>query len=139
MASAFFNTAFREFMLANIELIDDTINYAFMKSSWTPNIDTEDYYDDVSAHVAGGSSVAALGGKTLTVDTTNDLVYFDATDLSLSNQTFSDASNKILIYRSTGVASTSQLICYIEITSIQPVAGTVAVTWAAGGLFSLGN
>ena len=137
MASAFFNTGKGEILKGNIDLVNDTINYAFMKTTWTPNIDTEDNYDDVSANVAGGSSAAALAGKAVNVDATNNRAEFDATDLSLASQTFSDTSDKILIYKNTGVASTSTLICYIEITSIQPVGGTVTVTWDTEGIFSI--
>ena len=105
-----------------------------MSTSYTPNIDTEDFYDDIVASVASGSTMQLLANKTLTIDTTNDIVKFDADDISITGQTFT--SDMIVLIKYTGVNSTSPLICYIDITTIAPVGGALTVPWNASGIFS---
>lgn len=135
--SGFYNTGKGEILKGNVDLVTDAIYYAFMKASYTPNFDTEEFLDDVSANIAGGSTAAELTSRAVNVDTVNNRAEFDAADLSLASQTFTDASDKILIYKHTGVAGTSTLLCSADITSIQPVSGTVTVAWNAEGIFSI--
>lgn len=118
----------------SIDLDTDSIYAVFMSTSYTPNIDTEDFYDDIVASVASGSTMQLLANKTLTIDTTNDIVKFDADDISITGQTFT--SDMIVLIKYTGVNSTSPLICYIDITTIAPVGGALTVPWNASGIFS---
>lgn len=132
--AAFFNSGKKKLWDGSIDLDTDTIKVAFMSVGYTPNIDTEDFYDDISASVASGSTDQTLANKTLTVDTTNDIVKFDADDISISGQTFT--SDMLVVYKSSGVASTSALICYVDITQIAPVGGPVTVPFNASGIFA---
>lgn len=132
--AAFYNSGKKKLWDGSIDLDTDTIKVAFMNTSYTPNIDTEDFYDDISASIASGSTDQTLANKTLTIDTTNDIVKFDADDISITGQTFT--SDMLVLYKSTGVASTSALICYIDITTIAPVGGALTVPWNASGIFS---
>lgn len=132
--AAFYLSGKKKLWDGSIDLDTDTIKVAFMSTSYTPNIDTEDFYDDISASIASGSTDQTLANKTLTIDTTNDIVKFDADDISISGQSFT--SNMLVLYKSTGVASTSALICYIDITTISPTGGSVTVPWNASGIFA---
>lgn len=132
--AAFYNSGKKKLWDGSIDLDTDTIKVAFMASGYAPNIDTEDFYDDISASVAAGSTDQTLANKTLTIDTTNDIVKFDADDISISGQSFT--SDMLVLYKSTGVASTSPLICYIDITEIAPVGGSVTVQFHSSGIFA---
>ena len=126
----------------NIDLDTDTIKVALCTSSYTPNIDTHDFFDDItnelataSGYTAGGASLA---NKTLTIDTTNDLCYFDADDTTWSASgtlTFRYA----IIYKSTGTASTSPLIGYIDFVTDRSVINgeTLYLQWATTGILKL--
>lgn len=135
--AAFYNNGKKKLWDGSIDLDTDTIKIAFMAPGYTPNIDTEDFYDDISASVASGSTDQTLANKTLTIDTTNNIVKFDADDISLAAQTILGGTNKIVVYKSSGVASSSPLIAYVDITegTLAPVNGTLTITWGANGIF----
>lgn len=118
MASAqVFNAAKKKLMEAAFNLTSDTIKVALCTSSFSPNIDTMDFFDDVtnelptaSGYTAGGASLA---NKSITVDTVNDLAYFDADDTTW-NASGTLTARYAVIYKSTGTASTSPLLAVID-------------------------
>lgn len=122
-----------------INLKTDTIKLALLTSSYTPDAD-HDFYDDVSANEVGASGSYSAGGATLTVttsvDNTDDEGVFDATDVSFT--TFTGTARYAVIYKSTGVAGTSPLICLIDFGSnITSTGGTFLITFAAEGILNL--
>lgn len=119
----------------------DTIKLALVTSSYTPNQDTDDFWDDVSANEVAASGTYSTGGVTLTVtssqDNTDDEGVMDAADVSFTGATIT--ARYAVIYKSTGVSSTSPLICLIDFGSNQSsTAGTFAITFAAEGILNLG-
>jgi len=121
-----------------INLKTDTIKIALVTSSYTPNIDSHDFFDDVTNEVVGTGYTA--GGNTLTVTTSQDNTdnegVFDAADTSWSTSTIT--ARGAVIYKSTGTASTSPLICYIDFgLNVVSLAGTFAITFAAEGIINL--
>lgn len=145
MASAVFNS-FKGRILGDdavvgtaINLKTDTIKMDLASSSWTPDIDADEFYDDVDNEVAASGTYSA-GGATLTTslstDDTDDEGVFDATDVSFTSATIT--ARYARIYKSTGTASTSPLVLYIDFGSNQTsTAGTFAVTFAAEGILNL--
>lgn len=117
----------------------DTIKLSLHSSSYTPNQDSHDFYDDVTNEVSASGSYSS-GGATLSVttsqDNTDDEGVFDATDVSFTSATIT--ARYAVIYKSTGVSSTSPLICLIDFGSNQTsTAGTFAITFAAEGILNL--
>jgi hypothetical protein len=59
----------------NVDFLSDTINIALVTSSYTPNADTHDFWDDVVANETSGTGYTAngatLGSKTLTYTAAN--------------------------------------------------------------------
>lgn len=124
--------------LGNIDFETDTIKLAYMATSYTPNVTTENFYSDVSANTASGApSPITLANVDIRIDTGNTRVEFDADDVSSS--TITTTTDKFIIYKDTGVASTSPLIACIDIAEgvLSPVAGTLAVTFNSEGLFAI--
>jgi hypothetical protein len=123
-----------------INLKTDTIKLALLTSSYTASQDNDDFFNDVSTYEVGASGTYSAGGATLTVttsqDNTDDEGVFDATDVSFTSATIT--ARYAVIYKSTGVSSTSPLICLIDFGSnVTSTSGTFTITFAAEGIVNL--
>lgn len=121
MASAtLYNSAKKKLIDGSLDLDTDTIKVALLSSSYTPNIDTHVFYSDLTNELATASGYTqggtALANKAITVDTVNDRAYLDADDVSWSASGTLTVRYAVL-YKSTGVGSTSALIGYIDFTT----------------------
>lgn len=124
---------------AEIDFDTDTIKVALVTSSYTPDQDAHDYWDDVSANEASGTGYTAggatLGSKTVTQDSATNKQTFDAADVSWTSSTVT--ARYAVIYKSTGTASTSPLIGYVDFGSNQSSSsGTFSIAWNASGIFA---
>jgi hypothetical protein len=142
MATATLYNSFKQkIMNGSIDLDTDTIKVALVGAAYTPDIDTHDFWDDVSANESSGTGYTA-GGTTLanpavTVVTASDLGKFDADDVSWTISSALSARYAVL-YKSTGVAGTSPLIGYVDFGSTTSIgSGTLAITWSASGILTL--
>ncbi len=114
----------------------DTIKAALL-TGYSINIDTHDFFDDVSGteitgtgYTAGG---ATLGTKTATYDTATDQSRLDAADTTWTTSTLS--ATDAVVYKSTGSAATSPLIAGIDFgATVSTTAGTFQITWDATGI-----
>ena len=99
-------------------------------------IDTDDYTVDLESHdnlddIPAGARVAvsgALTGKTVTdgVADADDIMFIAVTG---------DQSEALVLYKHTGVESTSRLIAYIDSATglpVTPNGGDIEVKWADG-------
>lgn len=118
-----------------------TFKIALMGTGYTPNQDTDVFWDDISASEVGESGNYSAGGFTLTtsdptVDTGTNETRFDAADVQAT--TFTGTVGSYVVYQSTGTASTSRLICYNILDPTKAaVAGTLDVTFGATGVFKI--
>lgn len=126
-----------QMMKGQIDLTTATIKMKYMQTTYTPNLTTHNFLSDVSASEASGAPTETLASKAVTIDTTNVRVEFDAADVSTAGITCT--TNKFIIYKDTGSAATSPLIACIDITegTLSPVAGTLAITFNAEGIFAV--
>lgn len=124
-----------------INFASDTIKVALVTSSYTPDIDTHDFWDDVSANEASGTGYTA-GGQTIanpvvSTDTTNDKGRFDGHDVVWTISSALSARYAVM-YKSTGTSSTSPLIGYIDFGSTYSLSsGTLTITWSANGALTI--
>lgn len=139
----FYNSFKKKLIDNDVDFAADTIKCT-LHTSYTPNIDTHDNFDDVSSteystasgYTAGGVTLAS---KTVTVDTANDQADVDAADIAwtglgpLSPATPSHA----IVWKDTGTPSTSALICYIELGTTATNGSNYTIALNAGGLFTL--
>jgi hypothetical protein len=139
MANTIYNYAKSGLLSGTFNLGSDTLKVALVTSSYTPNIDTNHFFSDLSNEVSGTGYTA--GGATLTslavsTDTTNDRGAFDAADVTWSTSTIT--ARGAVVYKSTGTSSTSPLLCYFDFTTDQiSSAGNFTITWNANGLLLL--
>jgi len=120
------------------------LKVALTTSTYAPNRDTHEFFDDVTNEVSAGSYTA--GGKTLAtvvvdVDGTGHFAYLDAEDPVWTAATFT-ARYAVLYDATSTVASTSPLIGYINMgTDQSPVGVDFTLEWAApasGGVVKIG-
>lgn len=139
MASTLFLQGISDIATGDVDWLNDTIKAAFMDPGYTVDVDAHDYYDDISANIASGSTDQTLASKAINEDVANTRIEFDAADLSISNETIVGGTDGIIIYKDTGTPGTSALIAWIEFTegTLAPVNGLLTVTFDSNGLFAI--
>lgn len=122
-----------------IDLDGDTFKIALVQSTYTPDIDAHDFFDDITNEASGTNYTAGgntLATKTWTQDNGNDRAVWDFDDPTFTNVSIS--FRYAVIYRSTGTASTSRLIGYIDYGGTQTVVGAdVVVPINAAGFMAI--
>ena len=132
-----YGNAFVKAFNKEIDLDTDAIKVALCTSSYTPNQDTHDYFDDITNEVVGAGYTA--GGYTLAAKTstytagTNVWAFDNTTDPTWAAATIT--ARYAIVYVATGTASTSALICYIDFgADVASTAASFTITLDAGGI-----
>lgn len=139
MANVVYNSAKTDFFKGTVDYQNDTIKVALVTSAYTPNADTHADFADITNEVSGTGYTA--GGKTLAnqsvaQDNTNDKAKYDADNVTWASSTIT--ARGAVIYKSTGVASTSPLICYVDFgTDKSSSAGDFIIQWNSEGILNL--
>lgn len=127
MANALYGKGKEKLLTAAINLSSDTIKVALMSSAYTPNLSTNEFLSDISAHVL--NTAQTLGTKTIT------LGVFDAADITYTAVTAGSTAKAVVIYKDTGLASSSPLLAYIDTIVGFPLAtngGDITIIWDSG-------
>jgi hypothetical protein len=129
-------------MQGTIDFEDDTIKVALTTSSYTPDQDAHDFFNDVTNEVsatgytAGG---ATLGSKTLGYTSGTNVLKIDGADVTWTI-TGSMTARNVIIYKATGDASTSPLIGYGAFlrdgspSDVTANDGDFTITWSTDGI-----
>jgi len=120
-----------------VDFDSDTIKVALLSSSYTPDQDAHDYFNDVSTYEVSGTGYTAggstLASKTATYDSANNVIVLDAADTTWASSTIT--ARYAVIYDSTGTSSTSALIGYVDFGSDQSSTnGNFTITWDSTGI-----
>ena len=109
----------------------DTIKVALCTSSFTPDQDTQDFYDDVTNEVSGTGYTAGgatLASKSVNYDSASNTMSLRAGATSWTGATFT--ARYAVIYKDTGTGSTSPLLGYVDFGGDETVSsGTFSITW----------
>jgi hypothetical protein len=137
MASKLYGNFLLKALNKEVDFDTDTIKVALLSSSYTPDQDAHDYFNDVSTYEVTGtgytSGGATLGSKTATYDSASNVIVLDAADTTWSSSTIT--ARYAVIYDSTGTASTSALIGYVDFGSDQSSTnGNFTITWDSTGI-----
>ncbi|NTW61852.1 hypothetical protein HGB25_00330 [Candidatus Saccharibacteria bacterium] len=139
MASVIYNNAKKLLMNGGLDLDTDTIKVALVTSTYVPNIDTHTMFSDVTNEVVGTGYTAGgatLATATVVADNTGNTGVFDAADTTWTTSTIT--ARGAVIYKSTGTASTSPLLAYVDfVTDKISTAGTFTIAWNASGIITL--
>jgi hypothetical protein len=132
MASALY-TPFKKLLLdGDIDLLTDNIKVVLVDAADYTFSAAHDFLDDVAA----GARVATSGNLASKTTTSGS---FDSDNVTFTAVT-GDVSEAVILYKDTGVASTSPLIAYIDTATglpVTPNGGDITVTVHASGWFSL--
>lgn len=134
MANAIYPIAKKALLDADIDLSADTIKIVLCTSSYTYST-AHDFLNDVTAGYRVATS-AALSSKTTTGGA------FDAADVTFASLTGSTVTSWIL-YRDTGIESTSNLIAYFDTVSgggalsYTPNGSSFTLQFGASGIFTI--
>lgn len=134
MANALYDKAREGFLSGLINFSSDNIKVVLVDTGlYTANLATDQYLSDIpsGARIATSSN---LTSKTVT----NGVA--DAADVTFTAVTGASIEAAV-VYKDTGTATSSRLICYIDSGSsgipITPNGGDIATAWNASGIFKL--
>jgi len=135
MANAFYTSALKAFLDADIDLLTDTIKVQMIDAADYSFSAAHDFLDDVPAGARVGTA-ATLASKTTAGGV------FDAADVTFTSVT-GDPLEAIIIFKDTGVEATSNLICYIDTGTgfpLTPDGGNITLTFDSGAnkIFAIG-
>ena len=127
-------TKYREKVLsADVDWLVDDIKVALVDAAdYTVNIATHDFLDDIP-----GGAIVATSANLESKTATNGVA--DAADITFADVS-GDISEALVVYKDTGVASTSPLIAYIDTATglaVIPNGGDITVVWPAEGIFNI--
>lgn len=128
---------------ADVDWVADTIKVALVASTYTPDQDTHDFFDDVDQDEISGTGYttggATLGNKTRTYDSGTNKITLDADDITTDWTSASFTARYAVIYKSRGgAASADELIGWVDFGGDQTVSGgTFSIAWNAAGLVTL--
>ena len=137
MASKLYGNFLLKALNKEVDFDSDTIKVALLSSSYTPDQDAHDYFNDVSTYEVTGtgytSGGSTLSSKTATYDSASNVIVLDAADVTWSASTIT--ARYAVVYDSTGTASTSALIGYVDFGSDQSSTnGNFTITWDSTGI-----
>lgn len=141
MASKLYGSVFLKALNKEIDWDSDTIKVALLSSSYTPNQDTHDYWDDVSANEVTGTGYTAggatLANKAASYDAGTNVVKLDADDVTWSSSTIT--ARYAVIYDDTPATSaTKPLIGYVDfVTDQSSNNGNFTITWDSDGIVNV--
>lgn len=141
MADVIFNAFKKYIMNGSIDLDTDTIKVALVTSSYTPDQDAHDFFNDVTNEVVGTGYTAGgatLANKAVTQDNTDNEGVFDADDVTWSTSTIT-ARGAVLYKSRGGLSSADELIAYLDFGSDKvSTNGDFTIAWNAEGILNLG-
>lgn len=138
MASKMYGQFLAKALNKEVDFDTDTIKVALVGSAYTPNQDSHDYWDDVSANEVTGTGYTAggatLAGKSVTYDSASNVIVLDANDVVWASSTIT--ARYAVIYDDAGATSAQKvLIGYVDFGSDQSSTnGNFTVTWDATGI-----
>lgn len=114
MASIIYNSCLNDMATGAIDFDTDSFKVMLVTSSYVPNKDTHTKRSDVTNEISGTGY--SSGGKSTVVTVTNntalDRIEINFSDISWATATLTAAGG--VIYKTTGTASTDNLVAYLD-------------------------
>jgi hypothetical protein len=137
VSAKFYGNAFVSAFNKKIDFDSDTIKVALCTSSYTPDQDAHDFFNDITNEVTGAGYTA--GGATLTSASitytgASNVLKLDGDDTSWASSTIT--ARYAIIYDATpGTAATNPLIAYVDFgADVTSTAGTFTLAWDSAGI-----
>lgn len=117
-----------------IDWDSDTVKIALLTSSYTPDQDAHDYFNDLTNEVTGTGYTAGgatLSNKGASYNSGTNTWTFTADPAVWSGSTIT--ARYAVVYVSTGSGSTSPLICYIDFgADVSSTGAAFTITFSSG-------
>jgi hypothetical protein len=116
MAEEYYNTAFKKFMDADVNLLVDTIVAILVDNTYVPDIDNHEFISDVSGDeiVGGGYARQTLAGKTTVVDNATDRCEFSSNNITGWNGDTFTGARYLILAADLGADAASPLLVYYD-------------------------
>lgn len=121
----------------------DTIKVALTTSTYTPDQDAHEFFSSVTNELATANGYTAggltLGTKSVAYDaTTNQTRFIAANAQWTATAGNSITARKAIIYKSTGTASTSPLLGWVDFgADVTATGDNFTITWDATGVLRI--
>lgn len=124
-----------------IDWNSDVIKVALCTSSYTPDQDAHDYFNDITnelptanGYTSGGATLANCAAA-YTAGT--NVAKFDADDVTWASSSIT-ARYAIVYDSSPGTAATNPLIAYVDFgADVSSTSSNFTITWDAAGIFTI--
>ena len=117
-----YGLAMQSMLNKEIDWDTDTIKCVLLTSSHTPDQDTHRYESSLTNELSGGSYARqTLGSKTITYNTSTNVLTLDCADITFAAMTASAIRYAVIVDTQSGSASTNPLLCYIDFGADQAV------------------
>ncbi|MDH7506203.1 MAG: hypothetical protein QHH15_00245 [Candidatus Thermoplasmatota archaeon] len=129
MGNALYDKGRKKFLDGDIDWLNDDIKVCLIDvADYTVDLAADEFLDDIS-----GDAIVATSGNLGTKSSTAGVA--DAEDVTLSAVS-GDVCEAIVVYKDTGNAATSPLICYIDTPTsglpVTPNGGDIIIQWDSG-------
>lgn len=141
MASKLYGKTVQKAFNKEIDWDTDSIKVALVASTYTPDQDVHDYWDDVVSHEVTGTGYTAggeaLSSKTSTYDAGTNVTVLDAADVTWASSTIT--ARYAVIYNDSGATNAQKaLLGYVDFGSNQSSSnGNFTITWDATGIIRI--
>lgn len=143
VSARWFSTALKGFINGDYSWDASTFKVALVTSSWTPNQDTPDFWNDIETYECAATGnyvqIATGAGKDLTTSAatnTANVTFMDATDVSWTSSTITARYAVIVRWNSTD--ANSEVIGWVDFGADQSSSsGTFTITWHSDGVFKI--
>jgi hypothetical protein len=140
VVTTIYNNAKDLLLKGDLDLVNDTFKMALVTSSYTPDFDAHDMFNDITNEITGDGYTA--GGKTITnptvtKDAVNDKSIWDFDDVVWSAATITARAG--IVYKVGAGADSSPLVAYINFgTDVSSTAGDYTITIDTDGFLTIG-
>jgi hypothetical protein len=122
----------------DVNYLTGTVKLSLHTNTYTPNRDTDDFFNDATNELGAGSGYNAGGetaaGKTITYDTASDQVRWDLNDITWTFTASKTFRYGVLYIDTAGAASTDPLYALLSWDSDQTVSTSYTLQFDAAGL-----
>lgn len=137
---AIYNNAKEQLFLGALDLSSDTLKIALMAPTYTPDIDTDVFWVDISANEESGAGYTAggatLASKAVAQDNSNDRASFDAANVTWPGLDVG-TPGWVVLYKDTGNPATSPLVAYWQLGTTPSSGGDYTLQFNAAGVMLL--
>jgi len=123
---------------ADVNYLTGTVKLSLHTATYVPAHDTDDFYNDATNELAGGSGYTAggetAGSKTITYDTGSDQIRWDLADITWTFTASKTWRNGVLYIDTAGASTTDPLYAKLVWDSDQTVSTAYTLQFDAAGL-----